>query len=238
MHNREDIIRKLNAIKAKANNAATPEEAATFLAAFNKLMAKYKLTETDLEVKEAGIHTDYRKAGNAYTQKARNPIANVIVRIAELTDTKAITLGWDAYGFLGTPSDLQYAMWIYDLVSNTMERASLAYKLSLDYHKRINNHQKPVDVMYAYKVGFTHAINKALQAMIDERKVPGKSLVVLKHGLILAFMEANKIGEPSQVKALAIKSELNEIALEGMKEGEKVKLRKETTGTKIAGLLN
>jgi hypothetical protein len=218
---RDKIIAKLNALRAKANNAGTPEEAATFMQGFNKLMQKYRMTETDLEVKsskvEASIHTP---------KKSVSEIELVCSLIAKLTDTRAIKVA-NGISFIGLRADLEYANWIYSLVVNSIDRGLNALPLGVDYHRAINSGAKPANIKHNYKMGFLATVAVSLTEMIAANKVAGNNLVLVKQDIIQAFIDDNggvKGGSAANVKLYTGEEGF---ALEGAREGAKVKLRQE-----------
>jgi hypothetical protein len=219
MNDRDKIIAKLNALRAKANAASTPEEAITFLEGFNRLMEKYKMTETDLEVKSSKVEASVKTPA-----KKVELIVRVCDRIAKLTDTVVVRNG-PSVAFLGLRVDLEYADWIYDLVLNSLDRGLNTFPMSATYHRLLNNGVKPLAIKENFKIGFLSAIATALDKMIAEKAVAGKGLVVLKNAIILAFIEENGGAKASKGKAVKLYDGAEEVAYEGFVEGSKVKLR-------------
>jgi len=240
MENKEAIIRKLNALKAKANDPTIKDtpEAISAMAKFNELMQRYNLTLTDLEVKAQGINFGPKKtAKGKENAKTRHPIAFCTLRIAAISNTEIVTSGWNSRVFVGTPSDIQYAEFLYDLIYNSAERAAIAYKMSADYQRDINlSKLKGDEIMWNYKYGFVIACNEALVKMIAENyKSQGPGLVVLKNELIKAFLDEQGTKAAGSGKGVAVKDHMQAVVAKGFVEGEKLKLRNEVTN--IAGYL-
>jgi hypothetical protein len=223
MDNRDAIVNKLNALRAKANGASTPEEALAFANKYEELMRKYKLTETDLEVKSSKINS-FSKA----PPKKLDKLALVVGHIATLTDTVAVRDSkTKEFVFFGLPADLQYANWLYELIANTMDRSLNAFPASKLYHDMLKNKVNPKELKENYKLGFLAAIAIGLMEMIEANKVRGNALVVLKHGLILAEIAEQGETGPTKDKLPTLYDGAHEAATMGYQDGAKVKLRKE-----------
>jgi|ERR1043166_7236211 hypothetical protein len=219
MENRDSIIRKLNALKAKANGASTPEEALSFANKYEELMEKYRLTETDLEIKNSKVESSTKT-----TRKETDKMELIAISIATLTDTEVRVKGKDII-YYGLPADLQYANWLYDLISDSLTTGYHKLPLTPLYHKLINNGVKGEEIKHNFKLGFLGIIQKALLEMIAAKKVKGNALVVLKNAIIL-----QEIGEVKErkvnAKEIALYKGSHEAALHGVEEGSKVKLVK------------
>ena len=221
MTNRDDIIRKLNAIKAKANNAGTPEEAMAFANAFEKMMAKYRLTETDLEVKSSKVESFTKKP-----RKETDKMELICKAIAKLTDTYAVKSEDNKnIIFYGLPVDLQYANWLYDLISDSLITGYHKLPMTVAYHRLINNGVKGDEIKHNFKLGFLVAGHESLVKMIAEKEVAGNALIVLKQDIILREMTKAK-GQKTSKKDIALYTGSQEIAGHGYEEGSKVKLSK------------
>jgi len=241
MEKRESIIRKLNALKAKANDPSIKDtpEAINAMAKFNELMQRYNLTLTDLEIKAQGINFGtYRTSKGKESKTARHPISFVTLAIREISNTEVVLQGYNKRVFVGTPSDVQYAEFLYDLIYNSCERAAVAFKMGVEYSRIINTtRMKGDEVLWNFKRGFVVACYHAIQNMIKENKGTGTDLVVLKNELIKSFLDDNGMAAAKvSNKSVAIKDEMMAIVNNGYKEGAKVKLRNEITN--VAGYLS
>lgn len=224
MENRDSIIRKLNALRAKAydKSIADTPEAISALTKFNELMQRYNLTLTDLEVRESKIGGFNKKP-----TKTTDYMKYLVLGISQLTNTEVIPVKGGEFLFIGIGADIAYANWIYDLVSNALENSTIAYKIGPDYHKRINNGEKPAKIMEAFKNGFVYAVSENIQKLTQSNST-GNSLMVLKNDLIASFMQEQGINTP-RTKSTAIKVADNhtEVMQNGYREGNKVRLRQE-----------
>ncbi len=243
MDNRDSIIRKLQALNAKANDPSikdTPEAIGAMIK-FNELMKKYNVTLTELEIKKAGV--GYGKGFTAKgkeNQKYRNPIAYAVIGIANLTDTKLICAGFNAYQFVGTQADVQYAEFLYNMIMNATNRAFIAFKIGPTYSAILNNSRKsPQDIEWNYRYGFVAACSAAIQAMIKDKAGQGTGLILVKSELIAAFLNETGGKEAGVSKGVALKEEFTNIKAIGYLEGEKLKLRNEVeeNNPNIAGLI-
>lgn len=230
MDNRDAIIRKLNALKAKALNAGSPEEAATFMNGFNKLMQKYRLTETDLEVKNSSIHSTVKTP-----KKEFSDIERIAVAVATVTETKALKTG-NSVAFLGLKADVQYADWLFDLVHSSLDRGYHALHMTPEYHYLLNNNVKPAQIKNNFKIGFLAGILVSLHKIIEENRKPGTAIVLLKNAIIQRFIDENGGSKPSKSKAPVLYDGAASTAAMGFREGQEVKLR-QTMESEVKGYL-
>jgi hypothetical protein len=221
--NRDKIIQKLNALRNTAYDKSIKDtpEALNALNLFSKLMEKYNLTLTDLEVKSIPVTGMVKK-----TNKSTDFMHQMVVVIADITNTEVIRANKDEYLFLGVGADIAYANWIYDLVANSLETCSTIYKIGLDYHKLINSGHKGQDVMEAYKQGYIFAVINTLESL--KAVATGNALVPVKNELITKFMDDNGIQSSNRrTKAIKIAGDKMDAVEAGYSQGRNVKVRQE-----------
>lgn len=227
MTNRDKIIKKLNALRALANDPTITGtgEAINAINAYNKLMAKYKLTETDLEVKNSTISGK----GVGRKEADKDFLGHIATLISTYTETKVVASNDKSnlnLVFVGIPVDVQHAVFMYDVVCVAFQRSKVAYLQTPLYHKLLNDKMAHKDIMHQFEAGMTIVISDALEAMIKEKQTntPSNSLIVIKNALIEAVIKTANNGAAN--KAVAIRPD-DRSFLMGVEEGKKVKLRKE-----------
>lgn len=230
MDKREDIIRKLNGIRAKMNNeASTPAEVESYTRMYNSLMQKYNLTETDLDIKKEGIAFkpfNMRQEGKA---KRYHEVEYVVPSISRLTNTEAV-VGEGHVFFFGTMADIQYAEFLYRLCHGTIEQSWKAYSTSLDAIRLKRAGRKPSQIYNTYRKNFAGTLAEMIEAMAleNERQVTGNALVVLKNQLILAAMEQAGVKPAKTINEVATyEGDLLRAANLASEEARKVRLRQE-----------
>lgn len=224
-----DIIRKLNAMKALANDPATPETMReNILAKVAKMMAEYNVTLTEMDIKAEGVGKSNFKTTNE-PGKHVHEIYWVVVAISKLTETKVVYLKRsNSYDFIGTQTDIDYAEFLFRLCYQAIEQSWVAYKHSYEYAKLCRD-QHGKAIRSTYRKSFAYTLSNRIMALIEEKpKVPGNSLVVCKNSLIQAFCdnEYNKLKQDSK-KVITLRDWSNDVMGTAYNEAKKVNLRKE-----------
>lgn len=223
MENKDALVRKLNALRAKANDPSIKgsPEAIALMAKYVELMQKHNITEEELKDNKPGskIGADFRKHDH-------NPtcLGHLAVMIAKLTDTR-VKSNSNAVVYAGLVSDVQHATFLFDVVSTAFENGKKAYRNSPEFAKLIDD--QIYDGVMKFEMGMTVIIHAAIEKMIQEKETnnPGNSLIVLKNALIAQELGNDNTGETST----DIVPKADDRALHsGMREGEKVILRKQT----------
>lgn len=232
MENRDAIVRKLNALRAKFEHGATSEhEATAAMDKYNELMAKYRLTETDLNVRDSGI-----KIGEFHTYKydfgQLAPICWLIKPIAMVTSTKGVCYSNITGVFFGTGADVQYAEFIWRRCDDSLKATWEAFYKSPTYERFEKNGWSEAEIRTSFIQGWLQRMTARLLEMAP--KMPSENaLIVLKNELIEAAL--GEAGKTSTSNAVA-KQGHNIITLEGGLEADKVRLRQEADAqTKYLG---
>jgi hypothetical protein len=191
----EDIIKKIKALRAKVNNAASTEaevEAAARLVA--KLMMQHDVTEDLLKETVAPQAVD---VGTGSVMKNDIDILMSFCwrEIQEFTETKAYRHvkvdGSKEFHFIGLPHDVEMATYLYELVTMSAKRAWLRYSASLfDSGEALRTKDRRKSFYQAF--GLT--IGEMMQELSDQRakmrseSATGTAVVIRKQDLIKAQM--------------------------------------------------
>ena len=230
MENRDSIVRKLAALKAKFEHAATSEaEATSAINKYNELMAKYRLTETDLNIRESSIKIG-KFPSKDYGFDDLAPMCWLITPISMVTETKGVCFE-NTFGlFLGTMADVQHAEFLWDRCEDALTSAWAAYQISPNYKSFLNRGNKPDEIKYYFINGWLQRMTRRLLDMVPENREPTRNaLVVLKNALITQAMGGD--GQTQATKAVAIHGH-SPIHYEGGLEADKVSLRREAEVSK------
>lgn len=141
MSTMDKIKIKIKALRARAEDSASSEhEAMAAISHADKLMKEHTLTVEDLEgaVLSGGINKGTWGKGT----KKIHAVEFVAVAVTKLTETK----GWIEYPegkaqlvFLGFDADVEYALYLTDLVYNAMEAEWAVFKLGTAYSEAPTN---------------------------------------------------------------------------------------------------
>lgn len=190
--NRNEIIEKIRAMRAKASDAAATEAEAMQAAAMAaKMMAKHEISEADLRKLERegdGITTDGIDKGRRNLHPTVKFCANAV---ADLTETK----GWRKAGevvFAGLDQDVEFALYLMELIRGAAERAWS------DYRKEDPEHARENGVRKSYLIGFGVRCAERLRELAEERRAArheagGTALVVRKDALIKRHLADNNV---------------------------------------------
>ena len=189
MVNREDIITRIQALRARASDAASSEaeaEAAARIAA--KIIAEHSVTEEELRERGAsGVNEGAHNAGRRTQHRALEVCA---FQIDGLTECQSLRrrgeLSW-----VGQPEDVAFALYLCELIQGAADRS---YKIHRDKLGRSPSTSYRRDFM----TGFGSAMRECLSRMANERKAAraeasstGTDIVIVKHALIADFMTEN-----------------------------------------------
>lgn len=185
----ESIIRKIKALRAKANNAAsTPAEVEAAAKLVARMMMEHDVQETQLEDRPdiKAIHarmpfeTVYRSVALDYWNKALERFTQTKFYVSTTKSKKGTAYGPN---FVGTPHDVEMAMYLFEMVGGSMDRGWLRFVAeTFD-----NGGFKPD--RFAYYIGFAETIAVMLDKLYEERMAAqrvnkGTALVVAKNALI------------------------------------------------------
>ena len=189
MAEREDIIARIQALRARASDAASSEaeaEAAARIAA--KIIAEHSVTEEELRERGAsGINEGTHGAGRRTQHRALEVCA---FQIGELTECHALRRGGERL-WIGQPEDVAFALYLCELIQGAADRS---YKI----HREQLRHTPSASYRRDFMTGFGSALAECLSRMARERKaaraavnVSGTDIVIVKHALIADFLAEN-----------------------------------------------
>lgn len=183
------ILKKIKALRAKANNKASTEaEVETAARMVAKLMMQHDVSEDAL--------VDVKKSESVHSaaEKMKLDIEKVMDRcwsaIELLTETKCYKDN-DALNFIGTSHDVEMALYLTELVQMSAKRGWLGHVAELFDQKGL---KKTKDRRVSYYTGFGDKMHMMLWQLNEERQQArtvetGTALVVAKGELISAKMK-------------------------------------------------
>ena len=191
MSDREDAIARVKALRAKASDAAATEsEAAAAAMMAAKLLSKHDIDESELvDVKNTGA-----TEGAANNTKMLPEVLHWCWHgIQQLTETKCYIWKKSQMRFIGTPYDVEMALYLSEMLVGASKRMWIEY--ATDKHLSFS---KMMAMRNGFMHGFGERINQRLLELAKERqneraaKVShSHELVVVKSDLIKEWQEQN-----------------------------------------------
>ena len=171
---RDAIVRKLNALKAKFEHKTTGEaEAVAAMAMYNKLMQKYKLTETDLNLRASGVKIGAFST-DSNNKKQAPPMNYMVVPISKVTETYGVFDTTTMRGvFVGTMADVQYAEFLWTVIQNAFNESWKAFRYSFDYTKLHRGGMHGKTIRHSFDMGFMSGMTGRLNEMAAENAKAG-----------------------------------------------------------------
>lgn len=189
---RDQILETIRNLRAKASNAASTEaEAAAAAMIAAKLLQKHDIKETELEIQEEGAA--HKKA--SHKAKVMPEILHYCaLGIEALTETKVYVEAKLQLCFIGTPHDVEMALYLTEMLVGASKRAwfDAAENVAGSDFKAMTK------ARLSFYAGFGHRIYDRLMELANERAearmaargtATGSALVVVKEALIKAKME-------------------------------------------------
>lgn len=130
---RESIIKKINLLKEKTTaNGCSEAEAMTAAEMISKLLQEYDLSMTDVEIRSQV----FLKEELGVKGSNKKPIHDITPAIGILTDTKTFFIrrgNLITYTFFGAKKDVDFACYLFDLLSNAMDNEYAKYKNTSEF---------------------------------------------------------------------------------------------------------
>jgi len=130
---RESIIKKINLLKEKTtSNGCSEAEAMSAAEMISRLLQEYDLSMTEVEVKSQEFITEQIDIGG----KVKKPIHDVVSSIGYFTDTKVYftkRMSNYVYNFFGAKKDVEFAGYLFDLLSHAMDNEYAKYQKTSEY---------------------------------------------------------------------------------------------------------
>lgn len=189
-NHRDEILEKIRNLRAKAGNVASTEaEAQTAAMMAAKLLQKHDVKETELEIQEEGA-AHKKTAAVRVMPEILNYCA---LGIERLTETKAYAEAGKQLCYIGTPHDVEMALYLTEMLVRASKRAwSEAAGDGIASFKVMTKRR------LSFYRGFGCRIYDRLMDLADERAearmkargtATGSALVVVKSALIEAKMK-------------------------------------------------
>lgn len=192
----DSIKRKIRKLRALAADGATTEaETLSAIDAAEELMRKHDLTVKDLE--EASLEGGIIKLTWGKGTKKIHAVEYCANAITQVTETK----GWIEYpdhkaqlAYLGFEADVEYALYLTDLIHNAMEAEWEAFREGTEYAVTPRNQRGRMRDDFLR--GMAARIREKLMDMVAQRrtnvpdvsKATGTELVVAKRNMIAEAM--------------------------------------------------
>tara|TARA_R110000822_G_scaffold12174_1_gene44162 strand:- start:2640 stop:3359 length:720 start_codon:yes stop_codon:yes gene_type:complete len=188
------IKERLAALLTKSRDAgATPAEVADAMKMAQKIMAKYGVTESDLDALKA---SDWRQVGISMPQ-GQTKHCPVVRYCAAMVGKVAGVKFWfdgDQIQALGIDADVEFALWLLTSLRQFMDDQWTDYR---DWQLGKVSRKTLVLERVGHVRGFTTVVNARLREMVDAAAPSGfdasTALVVRKEGLVNAEMKRRGI---------------------------------------------
>lgn len=237
---RERAMRQIKALMAKTTqNGCSEEEAMAAAEAVSRLLNKYELDLTDIELRESTTShetVDTRVKSVTYMDY-------VVTAIAELMDCKVwVQAGEGAFGgrvfhFLGLDHDVVVAKYIYSICDRAIIFAWEDHKREIDFTRQPQS--KKGKIKDSFQLGMASRLASRLRGMKKKQKeenmaTTGRDLVVVKSAIVdEAFAELGITLGKARGGNKSINYDSHYQA--GSQAGDRVNLNKGVTGAKAGG---
>lgn len=194
--NRDKIMGKIRALLSKTiENGCTEAEAMAALSMAQAMMDAYEVTEADLnEVKqESAIKETMKDMRDPHHIRRQ-----LCVGIAEFTHTKAYTNQYKPqkfkYNFIGTKSDVDFAMWLTETLTMFVQKELKNYIWSNKYTSLPPSEKRVI--INGFVLGCCSRIVERLRELVNQSETNSSynanALVVIKNDLVIKKM--NELG--------------------------------------------
>jgi hypothetical protein len=187
--NLTDIIRKIKALRARAADSASSEtEVAKATAVADKLLQEYNIDLSELDVRADGVVKTVWGGG----RRARGAETFAALHIAKATNTEAWVQNGGEIVYLGSPADVEVALYYTDLVSNAATACWKAYQKTDAYNTQTLYHSSR-KVGADFRRGLCSRVGRRIadQVQLEKTTATGAGLVVVKNALINQWLQDN-----------------------------------------------
>lgn len=221
MTDHSKLIERIKNLRARASDGASSQSEATAAAArAAKLISEHEINEDELRAMgtsgaSEGAHNDGRRR--------THPTMNIVsFAIGDLTECKSLIRGGGANLWVGQPSDVEFALYLSELIQGAAERAWKIHlrKTGLCSARRDRN---------LYLMGFGWGVLDKLAELAEERRANrtaptmGTSIVIIKDQLINSYLD-EKYGDIKPKRRSKQKNPSATTALAGMLDGKKCRI--------------
>lgn len=191
---RKTLAARIRAILAKTvENGATEAEAMSAVAGAQRLMEKYHIDHGALGIEEEGTERRDIKRGRGPRQDVRDRLAPAIAKFCDCVGWQNTSRAVNSNIFFGLPSDVDFAVWLLDSLTNFVEAQCGGFALD-----KLFNEDRPISE--AERNGFMIACARRIVERLKEltaarqptAAATGNALIVLKNQIVQR--EFNKLG--------------------------------------------
>ena len=194
---RAALSERIRALLSKTEDAgATAEEAAAAAAKAGELMAKHRLSMSDIEFAEEPVEIDTHWTGRR-THGA--PVTRALGGVEVYCGVK-IWLAKNAnrgagIQIFGMKSDVAMAKWLVAYIADAAERAASEYRKTDDYKRKAIDAADRRSMTRSFKIGFCESVSSRLRMMARERgpdlkTADGTALVPLRDAHVSSAYDA------------------------------------------------
>ncbi len=186
---RENLIEKIRALMSKTvDRGCTEAEMVAALAKARAMIDAYEVSEAELKLaKEEAAILRKEPPGTKDPHRIKSALG---MAIGAFTDTECWRGAGGGICFLGQRSDVQFATWLMDSLTNFVQ-AELAKYLIEDARIYFGNQRK--QAMEAFCAGCCSRISKRMKELVAQSKTQmtgsGKELMVIKNQLITTALD-------------------------------------------------
>lgn len=216
-----DIVRKIQALRARAADSASTEAEAEMAARIAaQLLAKHNISVSEVEVRADGI---IRKSWDS--GRENQPIEFCAAwGIEKLCNVKIWRSG-GRVSILGSPADVEAALYFFDLVRAAITSCWRRFKGNLEYVGLVIAGGKPRAIGISFRKGVAIRLGECLASMkVAEQQAggDGRGIVLVKEAMIREWLEARNF--KAQPDRTSISDRLSLAA--GVAAAENVALRR------------
>ena len=185
MKNQEDIVRKIKALQERTmQNGCSEEEAIQAAKMIDKLLLKYNLSLTDVEIKETDCGIKEVKTG---TKRMPTWVCTLADACAKHYDTKLLFTG-GSLQFFGMPEDVAAAISLNTMLKSAVDMSLAEYTCSKIY--RISRCFETARCLNkSFRLGMVEQLKNRLTIMKKELEAEIKSC----DGTALVALKADKV---------------------------------------------
>jgi hypothetical protein len=233
METKEEIAEKIGKLLAKANQAGTKEEAATFFAGASRLMTKYgieahevKDAEDKKKPVEFEVNTSLKKVWKN-TRPVHFYIRQVIRQCFNVSVVKTGAEGYDIrYYFIGTRDDCHFAQYAFEVLLDTFNNLFTRYLLA-EYgvaDSKARSASRQHGFFAGCRDGFIEAWDEAQKSEMQKQNAQSFAIVLVDKSKALdAYIKNQTDVTFTKRKTLRIDSSAY---FQGMEEGRKIKVNR------------
>ncbi len=227
-----DIVKRIKALREKTvDRGASEAEAAAAAKMAGRMMDKYQLKISDIEVKQSEAVKEYLDLEG----KARDPITSASMGVADYCDVETwrdLDRSKNNVCFFGLPHDVEMAQYLMEVIIGASKAEYARFKKTKTYQHQIASGANGRTIRHSFIHGMCTRLNHRLRELKAERlKTEGgkhsNALVPVKNAVIRAAMAEEGIN----LRHTKSRSNLNAAGYEaGVKAGNRVNLGRAVNG--------